>query len=807
MQYETEILRFKEGARSRHPSPDATVAAAQPNVLEDAGSQIAVMVDLTPQLPYRSREIRTLVVKTYWTSSGSIVARLRRALAAANRHLVDFNDKASAGNKCSGSITCAVFSEEELFLGQVGAAYAYVVHPADAETSPAGRVTFELFPKRDRLLIPLGATVPPVIHIGYTVMQPGSVACLATTRIAEARARETWKQTLALTKLNLISNRLSRDFSSRRISGSLILIRAEASPRPKPAPWVQSRAKSRVEPQRQAEAAATPTTVKPAALVPTSASQSRSSQAGAIPAEIHPKTSTGAAQGAGHPTQSAPAPETDETREDPDSEPQQTAPAAVASSPEPGQGARRKIELPRIGLSLSRAWSWARRTFVNSRAAWKWRREMRKRRAKERTTTAERARLREALRTLLPGQIEAKRKRPARTPPPERSPVMAGLAMGLLIVVVLITMTKYLQLGGPARAEELMVEAQNLQERAYDTQDPDDWYSYLDLVTQIVRLNPENAEATAMRKEAQQAVDTIENAALLSVTPLLELGTAPTPRRILVADQWVYILDTATDAVMAYPVDANYTSSQAENPTTILRRGQTYLGETVNHLVDFAWIRPGGNFPDGAVFIYSEGGAIFIYEPALGPGSITVQQLQGDLGPGNVTLMETFGEKVYLVHRQLNQILTYEPINGIYENPRFYFAEGTAPDLHLTQDIGIDGRLYLLMGDGTLQTYFAGSYDHSFELNGLPDPDLVPFVMAIEDDPDQGLVYLADTQRERIIVLNKRGDFMHQYRLPKGEFERIETLTVHERPHVLYLIANNQLHAAPLPTFGTRDTP
>lgn len=797
MQYETEILRFKEGARSRHPSPDATVAAAQPNVLEDAGSQIAVMVDLTPQLPYRSREIRTLVVKTYWTSSGSIVARLRRALVAANRHLIDFNDKASAGNKCSGSITCAVFSEEELFLGQVGAAYAYVVHPGDGEASAGTGRTFELFPKRDRLLIPLGATVPPVIHIGYTVMQPGSVACLATTRIAEAQAREVWQQTLALTRPNLIISRLSRMLSSRRISGSVILMRAEASPRPKPAPWVQSRAKPRVESQPQA--AETPTAVKPAALVPTPTPQSRSPHADAIPAEMHLKAGPESAEGAERPSASRAAPERDETHETPSSE----RPETTEGSARADQGARRKIELPRIHLSLSGAWSWMRRTVADTRAAWVQRREIRKRRATERATTAERARLREALRRLLPGKVEGQQKRPSRTPPGERSPVMAGMVAGLLLVVMLITITKYLQLGGPARAEELMVEAQNLRERAYDTQSPDDWYSYLELITQIVRLNPENAEAVAMREEAQQAVDTIENAALLSVTPLLELGTAPTPRRLLVADQWVYILDTATDAVLAYPVDESYISSQAESPTTILKRGQTYLGETVNHLVDFAWIAPGGNFPDGAVFIYSEGGGIFIYEPALGPGSITVQHIQGDLGPGNVTLMETFGDKVYLVHRQLNQILTYEPVNGIYENPRFYFAEGTAPDLSLTQDIAIDGRVYLLMGDGTLQTYFAGSYDHSFELKGLPDAELVPFVMAIEDDSDQGLVYLADTQRERIIVLNKNGDFMHQYRLPKGELERIETLTVHERPHVLYLIANNQLHAAPLPTFGT----
>ena len=37
---------------------------------------------------------------------------------------------------------------------------------------------------------------------------------------AEALARETWQQTLALGKLNLISSELSQAFASRKISGS-----------------------------------------------------------------------------------------------------------------------------------------------------------------------------------------------------------------------------------------------------------------------------------------------------------------------------------------------------------------------------------------------------------------------------------------------------------------------------------------------------------------------------------------------------------------------------------------------------------
>ncbi len=166
MQYQSEILRFQEGTRSQHPSPEATIAAAQPGMLSEGGDQIAVLVDLKPRLPYRSRELRSLAVKTYWSSSGSSVARLRRALAAANRHLARFNDKASPGSKCSGSLTCAVFSGEELFLGQVGPAYAFVRHHPKDGAAPMENEEFELYPPRDSQQVPRGGAVPPIINGG-----------------------------------------------------------------------------------------------------------------------------------------------------------------------------------------------------------------------------------------------------------------------------------------------------------------------------------------------------------------------------------------------------------------------------------------------------------------------------------------------------------------------------------------------------------------------------------------------------------------------------------------------------------------
>jgi hypothetical protein len=619
-------------------------------------------------------------------------------------------------------------------------------------------------------LMPLGSAVPPSIHIGYTTLYPGSIVCMATTKIAESQAREVWQQALSLPRLPLISSHLNREFTNLRSTGSIVLFSAQASPTPKPAPWAQSRA--RTQPKTPKEPEEQPSTqvtsVKPASLTPISAPRSRS---GARPTSTEIPTT----------------PVRDTRSSRPDLSSLFESEAEPPADKQTGGG----LSVPPVG-------EWIETAMRNRRE----RRRLHQLRATERSTTAERARLRQALRTLLPGQVESKSTTATRTPPRERSSVLRWVALGLLLVVTLITLSKALTLGGPLKAEELLAEAKSLRTQAYSSQEPEDWYDLLALASQIVRLDPQNAEAVQLREEAQQAVDTMESAAMLSVTPLLDLGTAPAPRRLLVAGGWVYVLETSTDAIIGLPLNPDDVSSSAEGPTAILRRGQTYLGQTVNHLVDFAWVEPGGSYPDGAVFAYSDGGDVFIYEPALGPGSITAQHINGDLNAGNVTAMEIYGENIYLVNRQDNQILTYEPVNGIYDTPRRYFAEDAAPDLQLVQDLAIDGRVYLLMGDGTVQTYFSGSLDPSFEVNGLPDTDFIPLVMTIDPNPDRGLVYLADAQRERIVALDKRGNYMHQYRLPRGELQRIEALAINAQSQVLYLIADNQLFAAPLPNFG-----
>jgi len=791
MHSHNEILRFQEGVRSQHPTPETSVASAPPGKAQDAGEQLIVLVDLAPHMPHRSREIRASAINTYWASSGSIVARLRRALAEANRRLARVNSNASPGTKCSGNITCAVLSGKELFLGQIGAAYAFVWHPDDS---------MEVFPQRNRLLIPLGGTLPPVIHIGYTVLEQDSTLLMATTPAAEVQARERWKEMLAAPTVADIVERITDTMAQHGVTGSLALMQMQADIEPvsqaqPPARRVWSLFKRR----KKTAAPATPVATAPLPLIeaPDLQPEEPRIEAALSEPEILPEAIT--------------SPSLDEANlrplfTHPVAEPDPATPLpaflqrrmrdqsllAEDDGDEQSRKPRLHFELPRLQLPSLQEWK--------DRLA----RRKQDRRYKERRTTAERARLRHALRALLPGKVEGIKQDKIRSAPKEKITVMVGLVLGLTLFVTFFTLSIYMQFGGRVRAEELLVTARAVREVAYTRQMAEDWYRLLELSTQIVTIDPQNSEAAELKEKAVEAIDILEHAVVLDTVPLLDLGIAPKPRRLLVAERWVYVLNTATDEVIGLQLADDYVTALSDAPTSILKRGQTFYGEPVEHLVDLAWIRPGGIYPDGAVFIYSDGGTLYIYEPVLGPGGITRQLIQGNLQPGMVTLMTAVGEKFYLVQRQENQILTYEPINGLYDLPRGYFSPGTAPYLQEALELAVDERVYLLMGDGTVRAYFEGTEDPSFEISGLPDPELKPIVLATEPDSANEYIYLGDSLHGCIVVLSQRGDFMHQFRLPGEALQQLEAIAVNQNPRVLYLITENRLYAAPLPDFAAQ---
>ncbi len=777
MQYTSEIIRFQAGQRSHHPTPEATIEWRPPEGVYHEGETLVVLVDLHPSLPHRGRELRTIAVNAYWNSSGSLVARLRRSLDAVNRYLCQVNTGATAEGRASGNVTCVALCGEDLFLGQVGPAHALVYTPEAAQ--------LDTFPYRPgELLIPLGAALPPRIHIGYTPLLPQTTLLLATSELFAAQSPELWQATLAQPDFDGVLQTVETVMATSQTSGSAVLLRALTEV---PVPdmvetphgwWPFARRQPATIPASSLPEPPVVITSAPALTEPL------------VPARLvpRPRIST--------PTTLEPAPEIQppsapQSQPEPSPEPVIAPVVTPVAADEPSASESTR---PSWRITLPR-WQLPKLTLP----------QLQLRRPERLPWRIGKIPYRQLLQALLPGKMPDGRVAMVLDPPQERSTVMGGVTLGFLLLIFFITLITYFEFGGAERLPQVLGAAHDARAIAYNIQTVDTWREVLMLADRSLGLDPQNEEASRLKAEAQQAIDALQSAALLQVYPIMDLGVAPAPRRLLIAKGWVYLLNTTTDEVLGIPLSDNHLASIADAPISILKRGQTFYGEAVESLVDLAWVQSPIGYPDGAVFIYSDNGALYIYEPVLGPQSMDRQRLPGELVPSAVTFMKVYGERVYLVNRQQNQVLSYWPVNGLYNSPpRPYFAASVGPPLQNVVDFALDGRLYLLLGDATLHVYYEGAEDLSFNVQGLPERDFTPTLLAVERNTETGSIYLGDPQRERIVVLNKRGQFQHQFRLSGQRLEHLEALALSASADsgILYFIANNRLYAAPLPDFA-----
>lgn len=765
----SEILRFHNGTRVQAAAPEATLSRPPRGTPAEAGEELAVLVDLGPGLAYRSRETRTVAVRAYWQSEGGIVARLRRALAEANRYVLRENLRAPQSVAGPGSITCAVFYAEELFLGQVGPGNVLLYHP-DGE--------IELFPTRALPMLPLGASLPPAIHIGYALVAPGSALLLATASVAEAQARSLWLQTLAANEPQQSIAQLLHSMHENQVTGSAVFVHFLDAPATAAEAYLASQAIASPPPQVVSPSAGASAELPAEALIPTLAFPPSAETTFTEPLVPVP------------PLPQAPS---RRRRSDRPLRVAEEQPATAPTAPQPERPAEVAAESatasPALRRTVNRLRALNLKRFVPSLPL---------------RSTVE-PMLRAFGKALIPGKVAGKRTVNLRLPPPENSLLLSSFTLGLLLIVLFITVTTYFQFGGATRAMTLLDEAEAARERAYASQTTEEWRRALTLAEQILALDAQNSKAQALRNEARLNLDALENAAVLTLNQLAELGISPAPRRLLVARSSIYWLNPVTHEVKGI-TRLDDGQRAFSDPTTILQRGQIVENVPVADLIDIAWMAPGPGYPDGAVLIYSDDGALYIYEPPLGPGSITRQRLSGEHTSRAVTMIGTYGDQLYLLDRQQGQLFRYTPINGLYNSPpRPYFAPGAAPPLQTALDLYFDGRLYLLLSDGTVHTYFGGTEDPSFTIQHLPDPNLRPAVLFVEPDPDTGRIYLGDRQNERIVVLDKNGTYLHQFRIQEGQLRQLEALAVSTGPsRTLYLIAANGLYATTLPELTRR---
>ena len=168
---------------------------------------------------------------------------------------------------------------------------------------------------------------------------------------------------------------------------------------------------------------------------------------------------------------------------------------------------------------------------------------------------------------------------------------------------------------------------------------------------------------------------------------------------------------------------------------------------------------------EGRVVVVSDRGLVAVWLTGR-PAEVLVEK---DEEWVKLVALGTFGGNVYLVEESESELWRYPGLEGGVGERRRWLGPGVIPDFSQVVDMAVDGDIWLLSKNGTVSRYRQGA-PLSFTVKGLDEP--IGEGVAIEvslgkadgESDEEERVYILDRGQARVVVLNKNGEYVEQYR-------------------------------------------
>ncbi|MGD8997674.1 MAG: hypothetical protein PVH80_06155 [Anaerolineae bacterium] len=413
------------------------------------------------------------------------------------------------------------------------------------------------------------------------------------------------------------------------------------------------------------------------------------------------------------------------------------------------------------------------------------------------------------IRRTLPGpEREAYRRGHRRIPPKEHAGVMMAVAAAIPILVISVVTVAYLRLavqsrfqGAIRRAEEQMALAQSAEADSEEARAH--WDQALHQIEIAAALQPGDASAQALREQAREALDRLDRIQHLTLSQLVEFGSSGAGRRLIVQGQIVFVLDAQDGWAARVHLDGAGYQQASEDDLVLVHTGQEVDGDDVGQLVDCTWVGREGGRRSSALLVLEEDGGLVSYDPAWGSESGAPQLTRAELSsppPGRAVAIGAYRGQFYVLDVTAEdnvQIWRYRPQGDAYPHqPERYFATPPSTGSREVLDMAIDGHIYVLYGDGTVEKFLGGE-PQQFEIQGVPGG--LGQVNGFAVDPNgSGSVYIADPENRRIVQLGPDGRFKTQWRAGEA-FAALEAVAVNEADRQFFVLEGGRLHVASLP--------
>jgi hypothetical protein len=260
-----------------------------------------------------------------------------------------------------------------------------------------------------------------------------------------------------------------------------------------------------------------------------------------------------------------------------------------------------------------------------------------------------------------------------------------------------------------------------------------------------------------------------------SVTPATAVRLGPAGANVVdlaVGADTLYTLDVVEGSVRGFPIDA---IDQLPTPDTLLVRAGAELAPTPRRLsqpVAIQYLSAAGR---GALAVVDQSRAVV---QLADDRTLAVRAVPTSAGWRELGALGSDAEgRLYILDSGARQLLQYPPFTQrTLDPPRVLLDATSAPDLafeHVAEVVGVDGRVYLRLDDGTVRRLDADGSLHTLVVR--PADGRRPTFGAMAPERAGGL-YLADLSNARVLQAAADGSVVRELRdVALGGVRQIQT--------------------------------
>lgn len=406
---------------------------------------------------------------------------------------------------------------------------------------------------------------------------------------------------------------------------------------------------------------------------------------------------------------------------------------------------------------------------------------------------------------LAPGLIEPPR-------PGEFSPaLLAATAIAIPLVVLAIVAVLYLGRGRSQQFQAYLTEAQSAANSARAIGDPLEARQQWALAEYWLEQAGQYGDSESLRAlqaQVQSSLDELDLVNRVSFTPLVSGGFGASARltKIAATASDVFVLDSASSTIWhtwatgrGYEMDRDFDC--LSGPDSVPGMGTP---------VDLAiQAEPGALGAEGVVAIDADGTLLYC---APDRRSLTAQITPPDTGFGKIGAIDVFGDTLYILDPQANQIWLYDATGGLFSGEAGIYFVGDVPDLHdavdiskspedlfmLHADASLDRCLRTIDSEGSGQITVTCEQDLRFqdERPGASEQPAVPGVdvrQMIYSPPPEPSLYFLDVGGGSVYHYSLRMVYQGQI-VPDTPFDSEVTALTLGPPNDLFIAAGDQVY-------------